>query len=208
MGDMELAKHLIQEAQKGGGDLVKFQLYDHNKLYKDHPEIPNVELSFANAELLFNHGREVGVEVFFSVFDTERVKWCEEIGVKRYKIGTLRKDEKVIKAVWDTMKPVIISVFNSAPPLKYNARTSYLYCVPDYPATIKRLSKIQFREYDGFSDHTIGLDCARIALARGAKILEKHFTLDHKTGIDGAWSMTPEELHELKRFETVVREVL
>ena len=63
-------------------------------------------------------------------------------------------------------------------------------------------------EYDGFSDHTIGLDCAKIALARGADIIEKHFSLCYNMGVDGKWSMTPSDLKELKRWEQVCKEVL
>ena len=77
-GDIELAKDLIELAKLGGADLVKFQLYDHKVLYKDHPEIPQVDLTFNQAQLFFDYGKEVGIEVFFSVFDVERVEWCEK----------------------------------------------------------------------------------------------------------------------------------
>jgi len=208
MGDMALAKKLIRLAKENGADLVKFQLYEHKKLYGDNPNIPNVELSFDQAKMLFDYGKEIGIEVFFSVFDTERVKWCEEIGVRRYKIATLRKDAKVIDAVLQTQKPVYISMPNFTPPLKYKSCISYLYCVPEYPASVKKFHKIHWNEYDGFSDHTIGLDVAQIALSRGAQIIEKHFAIDHKTGVDAEWSMTPDELKELVRFKRVIEQAL
>ena len=88
MGEMTKARALIEFAKENGAHLVKFQLYDYNVLYKGHPEVPDVALSFEQAEGLFEYGQEIGIEVFFSVFDLERIKWCEHIGVKRYKIAS------------------------------------------------------------------------------------------------------------------------
>jgi len=59
----------------------------------------------------------------------------------------------------------------------------------------------KFDKYAGFSDHTIGLDYAKLAIVRGATIIEKHFTLDKNLpGCDQAGSMTPKELKELKKI--------
>ena len=227
-GDMELAEKLILLSE--GADLVKFQLYDHKMLYSGNPEIPDVALSFDQAKMLFDYGKENGIEVFFSVFDVERVEWCEQIGVKRYKIPCTMRDEEALKAVATTNKPVIMSVnfdlgfdggFHCG---SSRAQVDYLYCVPEYPVL-----KVQFevgifedtgdklgssdgrgeyhKEYDGFSDHTIGLDASKIAISRGAKIIEKHFAIDHKIGIDAEWSMTPDELKELRRFYDIAQEV-
>lgn len=56
---------------------------------------------------------------------------------------------------------------------------------------------------------TIGLDAAKIALARGALVIEKHFTLDKSLpGPDHAMSMTPDELKELIKWENICKEVL
>ena len=217
--DISLAKYLIRGAKENGAGLCKFQLYDHNILYSD--ELPDVALSKEQAFDLFNYGEEMGIEVFFSVFDVERVKWCEEMGVKRYKIATLGKSKEVIDAV--AGKPVIVSF-----PLPSEKHCAFwgglksgfwwgyvhekikdltcLYCVPDYPA--KELKFRHLYAFDGYSDHTIGLDAAKIAMSREGSdfVIEKHFAIDHKTGIDAQWSMTPDELRELKRFEVVVEE--
>jgi sialic acid synthase SpsE len=66
-----------------------------------------------------------------------------------------------------------------------------------------------WNKWQGFSDHTIGLDCAKIALARGAKIIEKHFCLEHNPLYsDNDWAMLPSELKELRRFETICHQVI
>ena len=62
-------------------------------------------------------------------------------------------------------------------------------------------SDVDFMRYGGFSDHTVGIHAAQIAMARGAKIIEKHFTLDKNMyGPDHACSMTPDELRALDAF--------
>jgi len=206
MGDMDLAQGLIREAKVNGADLVKFQLYDSEKLYGEKQK---TELTFEQAKTLFDYGKEVGIEVFFSVFDVERVRWCEEIGVKRYKVAcSQNRNNDLISFIWQFGKPCIISYEFDFVGLGIGEG---LYCVPRYPAWLSdyKFSKIDFEfDYDGISDHTVGLDCARIAVARGAKIIEKHFAIDHKTGVDAEWSMTPDELAELVRFEKVVQKVL
>ena len=209
-GDIDLAKKLIILAKENGADLVKFQLYDSKSLYDDRQES---ELTKDQAFELFDYGKKVGVEVFFSVFDAERVKWCEEIGVKRYKIATCRNHyQEVIKSVVATDKEFFISGTSSnRGVVPFDSKAIHLYCIANYPAEIKhfRFNQHGFpNEFRGLSDHSIGLDVAKIALARGAKIIEKHFAIDHKTGVDAEWSMIPSELRELKRWEGIVRDAL
>jgi sialic acid synthase SpsE len=207
MDNIHLAHTMLAMAHGAGADLVKFQLFDYEKLYTDH-KIPKCELSKEQAFGLFEHGKTTGIEVFFSVFDTERVGWCEEIGVKRYKIACGMNNYDVWDAIQATKKEMIVSF--SLPWAGGMGFTKNLYCVPKYPTLPSQLhfDKVDFTIMSGFSDHTIGLDAAKIALSRGAKIIEKHFCLNHSIGVDAAWSMDSEELKELKRWETVCKEVL
>lgn len=214
-GDMILAKHLIELAKSNGADLIKFQLYNHNQLYANHPEVPNVELSKSQAFELFNYGKRAGIEVFFSVFDVERVQWCEELGVHRFKVACSQStDKRLLGYLKGTESPVIVSMDSlifSSPEIS-GCNWHYLFCVSKYPAEVKDYlcynSSAYRCYYEGISDHTIGIDTAKIALARGAEIIEKHFCIDHQTGIDAAWSMTPDELKELKRWQTIVHQIL
>ncbi len=223
-GDMDLAKGLIALAQLKGADLVKFQLYDHKQLYGDNPTISNVELSFEQAKMLFDYGEKIGIEVFFSVFDVERVEWCEEIGVKRYKFAARMRGKDVIDKVISTNKPIIMSFNGESPHVSMSLITAihkrttlrdrswitFLYCPSGYPAEWKDLhfGKIDLENWGGFSDHTIGIVASKIAIARGAQVVEKHFAIDHQTGIDAQWSMLPEDLWELKRWEGIYKEAL
>ena len=216
------AKNLVKLAKENGADLVKAQLFDGVKLYGK--KVP-AELTFEDAKELFNYGKELSIEVFFSVFDVERVKWCEEIGVKRYKIAYgQRRNEDLAKAIAISRKPVYVSCSDTGDHCFWDSNYALLYCVPKYPTGLSDLDfngrtdrRIWLRHWDstntfdtmeGYSDHTIGLDACKIAISRGVQIIEKHFAIDHETGVDAEWSMTPDELRELKRFELVAREAL
>jgi sialic acid synthase SpsE len=213
---MSFACDLIDLARKNGADMVKFQLFDTEKIdYWPTPEIKqeakDTEVTFDQARNLYQYGEETGIEVFFSVFDTERVQWCEDIGVKRYKIScSMRTNGNLIGAIVKTGKPIIITlpavITKSPMTTLYTAnRQSEKHhgLLPVYGVSISdcHFKDIVFgRDYDGFSDHSIGLDASKIAIARGAKVIEKHFSIDHETGMDAKWSMNPEELRELRRW--------
>ena len=211
-GCFELAKELIQLAKDNGADKVKFQLYDTEALYA--PDAPTrqqaweSELDKRQASYLFNYGREVvGIEVFFSVFDIERVEWCESMGVERYKVAYSQKGNmELAKAIYATCKPAMIS--SNGIHEVFSNDTKDLYCVPKYPAELSDVDVDYAGNFEGFSDHFVGLDMSKIFLAMGAEIIEKHFAVDHETGVDAPWSMTPQELKELKRWEQVCKKIL
>ena len=203
-GDMTLAKRLIELAKENGASYAKFQLYDSLKL-RDEPFL--CELSKGQAFSLFEYGRQVGIEVFFSVFDIERVAWCEEMGVSRYKIAfSQHSNMELVKEVIETNKLMLVSTNHKQ---ASGNKIKLLYCIPEYPTDLQRLNFNRLDFFEGFSDHTIGIDAAKIAMARGAKIIEKHFTIDKEmAGPDHIHSMLPCDLHELRRFANIVEEVL
>jgi sialic acid synthase SpsE len=159
---------------------------------------------------------KIGIELLFSVFDLDRFKWAEEVNVKRHKIASgMVKDEnkELIDAILNTGKETIISYglfdkrfrdgihegqSNIENYLFNCPNTKHLYCVMEYPTSFDdlHLSKETFDNvFDGFSDHTVGISAALTAMALGAKIIEKHFTLD-KT-MDGPDHICSAEFSEL-----------
>jgi len=208
---------ILAARDAGAGLLAKFQLYDaEDDKGKPHYAIAKAcELSFRDAKDLFRFGADNGIEVFFSVFHPRYVEWCEQIGVKRYKIAsTWHRQPVELDAVIATGKPIIISLPSENAPNVSNKQleamaghSEWLYCPSGYPQRDITLPFFRDREspFDGFSDHTIGLDFAKIALARGARIIEKHFCLQREGNLapDIPWSMEPAELSELVRWQTV-----
>ena len=218
-GDLELACELIKKAKVCGADVAKFQLYDAKNLF---PKEGNewyeynckTELSFEDVEMLDRVCKEEGIEFMASVFDVKRIRWLEDLNVKRYKIASRSiHEEHLINAVIETGKPVLISLgmWKQETFPSYSGNISYLYCISKYPTPLKELdfSKIDFSSYAGFSDHTEGVVAPITALARGAKIIEKHFTIDKTMhGPDHSGSMTPEELTEICNYRDSLKECM
>lgn len=212
-GDMALARELIQAAHEAGADVAKFQLYDAPALF---PREGNewfdyncqTELSREQIVELAAECERTGIEFMASVFDVERIAWLEDVGVKRYKVASRSvREAGLVEALARTGKPLLVSLgmWDKAqfPDIKTAGDVSFLYCVSQYPAPLDQLhlQEVDFSRYAGFSDHTIGIHAAQIALARGARILEKHFTLDKTMfGPDHACSMTPDELVALNAY--------
>lgn len=214
-GDMALASELIRLAKDNGADVAKFQVYDAKALF---PKEGNpwyeyncrTELSREQVRFLADECRKTGIEFMASVFDIERIAWLEEVGVKRYKVASRSiREEALIAALGQTGKPLIASLgmWKGAdfPVIKHAKPVQFLYCVSKYPTDLGDLkfSEVDFREYAGFSDHTLGISASLAAFSRGARILEKHLTSDKGMyGPDHACSMTPAELKAIGDFKS------
>jgi len=208
-GDMKLAKELIHKAKECGADIAKFQLFDADKLFSPNFEwydyVKTTELTKERTKILKDECDKVGIEFSTSVFDKERVDWLEEIGVNRYKIASRSiYNKQLIDYISKTGKDMIVSLGmwkeDEFPEIDTTGNVSFLYCVSKYPTMIKDLDldNTNFTKYDGFSDHTIGLESSKKAISLGANIIEKHFTLDKNMyGPDHKGSMVPSELREL-----------
>ncbi|HEX8815382.1 MAG TPA: N-acetylneuraminate synthase family protein [Terriglobales bacterium] len=219
-GDMKLAKELIFAAKENGADVAKFQLYDVDSIFQPdfewYADAKRAQLNIEQALELAATCLLADIEFMASVFDVERVGWCEEIGAKRYKIASRSvRNQPLLQAVALTGKDIIVSLGmwdgRGFPVISSRARVDYLYCVAKYPTALEDLdfAAIDFRRYAGFSDHTIGIDAALVAMARGAKIIEKHFTLDRNMpGPDHAGSMEPQELSSLANHAKAFSEIL
>jgi N-acetylneuraminate synthase/N,N'-diacetyllegionaminate synthase len=212
-GDMGLAREMIKIAADSGADVAKFQLYDAKALFprQGNPWFDyncRTELSRDQLELLAGQCRESGIEFMSSVFDAERVAWLEDVGVKRYKVASRSiRDQALLQALIATGKPLIVSLGHWNKPcfpiIDTPVKVDFLYCISKYPTAFEdvKLSTVDFTRYAGFSDHTLGLTAPMAALARGARIIEKHFTLDkNMEGPDHSCSADPQELRALCRF--------
>jgi N-acetylneuraminate synthase/N,N'-diacetyllegionaminate synthase len=181
-----------------------------------YAEAKQAQLSREQADALARYCQELGIEFMASAFDLERLRWCEELGVKRHKIASRSvHDQVLLRAAVATGKDLIVSLgmWEGAawPIIPTKGRVDFLYCVAKYPAPLEELhlGSVDFTRFAGFSDHSVGLDAALVAIARGAGIIEKHFTLDKTAhGPDHRCSMEPLELAELvkraRHFEAVL----
>ena len=217
-GSVSKAKKLILASKKAGANAVKFQMWRANDLYsKDHSDwkiIKKSELTFKKAERIKKYADEQNIEFFCSVFYPEGVDYLESIGVKKYKIASrtcLLNDKyslETLERVSRTRKPVIISMGmggNKKRIMKIfsKSRKTFCYCISEYPAPFEKIDWKKAIKYDGFSDHSLGIDAPFLfALlkkqTRAKQIsIEKHVKLKNSKGPDAPSSITTELLKEL-----------
>jgi N-acetylneuraminate synthase/N,N'-diacetyllegionaminate synthase len=222
-GNIHLAHELIRQAKFCGADIAKFQFYSPSKIFGPKGSYPDrknyefalkVQFGFEEAKTLKKWCDEEGIEFMASVFDLERFEWMEQLKVKRYKIASRSVQEKELcQKILDTKKETFISLGfwkdKDVPYKDKNAR--YLYCVPKYPCAyedVKFPESFKKSIYQGFSDHCIGIEASLVAAARGAKIIEKHFTLNKGlVGPDHICSMVPEELSILSKYARLIEKL-
>lgn len=223
-GSIDLAHELIRQARIGGADVAKFQFYDPDRIFGpagSHPDPANWEFAkrvtfgFAEAKRLKGWCDEEGIEFMASAFDAERFGWLEELGARRHKIASRSVgDGELCRRILATGKETFVSLGlwegDGVPYAAANAR--YLYCVTKYPCEYEDIAlPLWFADskYAGFSDHTVGIETALVAAARGATVIEKHFTLNKGlAGPDHVCSMTPDELATLASFARLFEKVL
>ncbi len=165
---------------------------------------------------IFEHARKRGIIPFSSPFDETAVDFLEELGVLIYKIASFENtDWPLLRKVAETGKPVIMStgvssladVAESVNVLKTAGCKDLilLKCTSTYPATPENTNILTIPHMKqlynctiGLSDHTMGIGAAVAAVALGARVVEKHFTLSRADGgVDSAFSLEPHELKSL-----------
>ena len=149
---------------------------------------------------LYDLAKEEGLICFSSPFDKTAVDFLEELDTPIYKVASFEiTDIPLIKYIASKGKPIIISTgIATKEDIKLAIKTckevgnsdiTILKCTSAYPAdpedanlmTIPDIAE-QFGVKSGLSDHTLGIEAPMIAVALGAKVIEKHFILDKKIG--------------------------
>ena len=208
-GNFDLAYELIRQAKLSGADVAKFQIG-----WRDGPgEINCIDVDLARR--LRRWCEQQGVEFMASVITEEALAIYDEVEPNRYKIAsrTVVERPELVRKVLERGKETFISLgwweeegFPFGPP---SEQVRYIFCrslYPTYPEGLKGMTE-RFGEagYFGYSDHMHGVEGCLLALSRGARFIEKHFTLDKTIrGVHGdhVLSATPEELrvlHEVGR---------
>jgi len=235
-GDLELAKKLIEAAAKSGGDYVKFQTFNADrlvtkKLRKAQYQIQGsssgesqfemlrgLELSENMHRELIEESRAQGVVFISTAFDIESANMLLSFGQDIFKIpsgeitnlpylrhiGSFGK-RVILSTGMSTLKEVkdALEVLETAGTSK--SQITVLHCASSYPAPVSDVNLLAMRRMKeslnvevGYSDHTLGTEVSIAAVALGASVIEKHFTLDRKLpGPDHKASLEPDELNSM-----------
>ena len=224
-GNYAKAKKIIRECKKAGVDAVKFQMWKAEELYnKSHPnwnEIKRSELSFQMAKKLKEFSDKQKIEFFCSAFYPDGVKFLISIGVKKFKIASrtcmltdpnsfevLQEKARSKKEIFISMgmggdKKIISKIFRKN-------KTTFCYCISDYPLNFDKINWIDAVKYDGFSDHTMDIVAPILFTLlkkqkKSRKIyIEKHVKMINSGGPDASTSISTEKLSEMvKRIRMI-----
>lgn len=226
-GDFERAAAMIAAGAAAGVDAVKFQTIVPERLVAPTESARIAQLgrfafSPAQFERLSEVARQHGVQFLSTPFDLGSVDMLDRL-VPAFKIASGDNDwPALLRAVARTGKPVLLStglatladVARAKATIEDEwARTgtapglAVLHCVSSYPtpaadanlAAMRALATLEATV--GYSDHTLGVEAAVLSVALGARVIEKHFTLDHDQSDfrDHKLSADPGEMAELVR---------
>lgn len=191
-------------------------LWDNKYLYELYQEAYTPWEWFPT---LKKYADTIGIELFSTPFDNTAVDFLEENHVSMYKIASFEAiDYPLVKYTASKHKPMIISVgistleeiqevIDICKSVKNNDIT-ILKCTSAYPAKIEDMNILTIKDMInhfasqnvkiGLSDHSMNIETSIAAVALGAKVIEKHFTLDRTIpSADAKFSLNPEEFKNL-----------
>ena len=202
-GNFDIAYELIRQAKLTGANIAKFQFG-----WRDKPDEIN-SIDFDQAKRLSSWCDHVGIELMASIITEEALELAHHINQKRYKIAsrTVVDNSELCEKIIAEGKEVFCSLgfwdgeaFPFGPP---DDRLHYIYCRSKYPTFPDELADFptEFNNhgYFGYSDHCLGISGCLLAISRGAKFIEKHFTLNKTSQVirDHILSATPEEFRTM-----------
>lgn len=226
-GDLDLAKSMIAKAKEVGCDCVKFQSWSTDSLYaksyyKENKITKRMINKFSLDQIalktLANYSKDIGIDFSSTPYAREEAEFLiHECQVPFVKIASMElnnlpylsflgrlKIPLVLSTGMGTLEEIVRAVSTIAD--AGNHQIIILHCNSTYPlpAIAARLHNIiglrtEFPQYPiGYSDHTIGSEIPTAAVALGACLIEKHFTLDsNRIGMDNQMASEPAEMKDM-----------
>lgn len=226
-GDLELAKEMIHVAKNIGVDCVKFQSWTSDTLYsKSYYEVNKMAKRFVKKYSLSEdelkslaivcNDLEIGfLSTPYSIKEVDFL--IQDCGSNAVKIASMEiTNHEFLSYIASTGRNIFLStgmasideVIEAVDVIRNegNDKLCLFHCVSQYPtknenANINNLKLLKDTFPDlmlGYSDHTLGFEAANAAVALGAQVLERHFTLDKsKIGMDNNMASEPDEFRQL-----------
>lgn len=182
--------------------------------------LKKLELSESDHTALIKYANSKGIEFFSTAFDVKGLEYLNSLGFSRFKVPSGEiTNYPYLKKIASFGKPVILSsgmaslkeIDEALQVLRSegltNEEITVLHCNTEYPTpmrdvNLKAMNTIRsaFNVEIGYSDHTLGVEVPIAAVALGARVIEKHFTLDRNLpGPDHRASLEPDELTAMVR---------
>ncbi len=226
-GSLEIARSLIDAAATAGADSVKFQMRDLEDLYVSTDArgmsenlntqysldlLKKVNLKPEEVFSLIDYTKNKGLFPLCTPFDMKSAERLLEYGMDAYKIGSPDlTNHELLRRLVASDKPLLVSTGMSEESeisaanwllRKLGAKYILMHCNSTYPAPfqdvqLQLMNRLGTTVY-GYSGHERGINVAIAAVARGAKIVEKHITLDREMeGTDHKASLLPDEFRQM-----------
>lgn len=193
-------------------EMASYQKINTQKTESQYDMLSRLELTESDFKEIKDHCDKLGIGFLSTPFDEESASFLKKIGIGGFKIGSgdltnlpfLRKiDMYGLPVLLSTGMSTLEEVIEAAKCF-INSPITILHCTSNYPADSEDINLLALNTIKdtigvpiGYSDHSLGYDVAICAVAMGAKVIEKHFTLDKKLpGPDHKASLNPVEFCE------------
>ena len=229
-GDIELAKRMIDAAKLSGADFAKFQTWSVDRLKNGAWDNDGRREIYEKAELteedhitLIKHCNEKEINFLSSVFSIQDAEMLKNLNVRDVKIPSFEsRNHDLITYCDNNFDRIFMSTGTSKfdeikQSIKFFKNSTFylLHCVSMYPcdytnANIPKMKKLMnIHNNVGYSDHIQGSESAKIAIAEGAKVIEKHFTLNNDLpGRDNKFANLPSQFKDIADFLIKYNEML
>lgn len=199
-------------------EMAEYQKENTGKEESQYEMVKRLELSFEQFEQIQAYCKEKGIQFLSTPFDIPSIEFLNRINIPFFKIpsGEITNYPYLVK-IAQTHKDIVLStgmcnmdeIKDAINVLENNGagKISLLHCNTEYPTPYEDVNlnammtmRDAFGKEVGYSDHTLGIEIPIAAVAMGATIIEKHFTLDkNMDGPDHKASLEPEELKNMVR---------
>lgn len=220
-GSVETCAKMIEMAAAAGAHAIKLQTCSADENYvpgtESHALFSACELSQDETAQMFIYARSLNLDPFTTCPDPVSLAWVDRLNPAGHKISSgMMTNPVIIRKTCETGRPVLMSTGLATQEqidqsvkwvTQYGSLEQFalFQCTSLYPAPNDQLHLHAIRSMSerygvnvGFSDHTDGTEAAAFAVCAGAKMIEKHFTLDkRRAGYDHRLSLTPAEFREM-----------
>lgn len=218
-GSVDRCADLIRASANAGADAIKLQTVDAARCYATDTEsykiFEKAMLTKSETANMFQLANECGIEAFTTSGDPQTLKWVDKLNPVAHKISSgLLSCTPIVKEACKLRKPILLStgmsdiltIDQTVDIVKQSGCTAALFqCTSLYPCPTEKLNLASINwlgsRYElpaGFSDHSFGVSMAPLAVAAGARLIEKHVTFDkRRSGFDHSISLERNEFAEM-----------